>query len=74
MDVGRFGRPAKVRPRNGTAYGPIREATRNKSRDALDKLIAAHAVALDVALVTNNQADFAGYPGLRVERWVAPRP
>jgi tRNA(fMet)-specific endonuclease VapC len=56
------------------AYGPIRLATRNKTRDALDKLIAAHAAALDVTLVTNNEADFAGYPGLRVENWVAPRP
>jgi tRNA(fMet)-specific endonuclease VapC len=56
------------------AYGPIRLATRNKNRDALDKLIAAHAVALDVALVINNGADFAGYPGLRVENWAAPEP
>jgi predicted nucleic acid-binding protein len=23
-----------------------------------------------VTLVTNNEADFAGYPGLRVENWV----
>ncbi len=53
------------------AYGPIRRATRQKKRDALDKLIAAHAVALDVTLVTNNETDFAGYPGLRVENWVA---
>lgn len=52
------------------AYGPIRLATRNKTRDALDKLIAAHAVSLDVTLVTNNSADFAGYPGLRSENWV----
>lgn len=51
-------------------YGPIRLATRDRKRDALDKLIAAHAVALDVALVTNNEADFAGYPGLRVENWI----
>ncbi len=53
------------------AYGPIRLATQSRNRDALDKLIAAHAVALDVTLVTNNEADFAGYPGLRVENWVA---
>jgi tRNA(fMet)-specific endonuclease VapC len=52
------------------AYGPIRLATQSRNRDALDKLIAAHAVALDVTLVTNNEADFAGYPGLRVENWV----
>ena len=52
------------------AYGPIRVATRNKTTDALDKLIAAHAVSLDVTLVTNNSADFAGCPGLRSENWV----
>jgi predicted nucleic acid-binding protein len=46
-------------------------ATRTRNRDALHKLIAAHAVALDVTLVTNNETDFAGYPGLRVENWVA---
>jgi tRNA(fMet)-specific endonuclease VapC len=56
------------------AYGPIRLAARDKSRDALDKLIAAHAVALDVALVTNNEDDFMGYPGLRTENWAAARP
>jgi tRNA(fMet)-specific endonuclease VapC len=53
------------------SYGPIRLATRDRNRDALDKLIAAHAVALDVVLVTNNEADFIGYPNLRVENWVA---
>ena len=52
------------------AYGPIRLATRGKTGDALDKLIAAHAVALDVTLVTNNQGDFSRYPGVRVENWV----
>ena len=53
------------------AYGPVRHASRERKRDALDKLIAAHALALDATLVTNNEADFAGYPGLRVENWVA---
>jgi len=53
------------------AYGPVREATRDRKHDALDKLIAAHAVALNVVLVTNNQADFAAYPGLTTENWVA---
>lgn len=52
------------------AYGPVRWATRERKRDALDKLIAAHAIALDATLVTNNEADFADYPGLRVENWV----
>jgi len=52
------------------AYGPARFANRERSRDALDKLIAAHAVALGVTLVTNNEADFLTYPGLVVENWV----
>jgi tRNA(fMet)-specific endonuclease VapC len=54
----------------GRAYGPVRLVTRERRRDALDKLIAAHAVALDVVLVTNNIGDFVGYPGLRLENWV----
>ena len=52
------------------AYGLARSATRERKRDALDKLIAAHATALNVVLVTNNEADFSAYPGLRVENWV----
>jgi tRNA(fMet)-specific endonuclease VapC len=53
------------------AYGPVRQATRDRKRDALDKLIAAHAVGLDVTLVTNNLADFGVYPGLKTENWTA---
>ena len=52
------------------AYGPIRAAYKDRNRDALDKLIASHAVALGVTLVTNNEADFVNYAGLRVENWV----
>lgn len=52
------------------AYGPTRLATRERQRDALDKLIASHALALGVTLVTNNLADFAAYPGLQLENWV----
>ena len=33
-------------------------------------LIAAHALALDCCLVTNNVAEFTRVPGLRVENWV----
>jgi tRNA(fMet)-specific endonuclease VapC len=55
----------------GIAYGPIRMATRESSRkDALDKLIAAHAVSLNATLVTNNEKEFARYPGLSIENWV----
>lgn len=52
------------------AYGLIRAAYKDRNKDALDKLIASHAVALDAILVTNNEADFVNYPGLVVENWV----
>ncbi|MFC3076177.1 type II toxin-antitoxin system VapC family toxin [Shinella pollutisoli] len=54
----------------GRAYGPVRKATRERRSDHLDKLIAAHAVSLDTVLVTNNERDFAAYPGLKVENWL----
>ena len=53
------------------AYGPIRAAYKDRNRDALDKLIASHALALGVTLVTNNEADFVNYAGLRVENWIS---
>lgn len=51
------------------ACGPIRAAHKERNRDALDKLIASHAISLGVTLVTNNEADFVNYPGLVVENW-----
>ncbi len=57
--------------RAARAYGPIRASNRERNKDALDKLIAAHALALGVTLVTNNEADFPTYPGLTLENWVA---
>lgn len=52
------------------AYGPARLATRERKKDHLDKLIAAHAMSLDVTLVTNNERDFSSYPELRIENWL----
>ena len=54
----------------GEAYGPIRLATRETKKDALNKLIAAHAVSLNATVVTNNTKDFAKYPGLVIENWI----
>ena len=34
-----------------------------------DRLIAAHAVALGLVLVTNDERDFADIAGLKVENW-----
>lgn len=70
----RFLREVPVAPfdaASARAYGPVRWATRERRRDALDKLIAAHALALGVTLVTNNPSDFSCYPDLPIENWVA---
>jgi len=52
------------------AYGPVRLTTRERRRDALDKLIAAHAMALNVTLVTNNPDDFGAFSALKIENWI----
>jgi tRNA(fMet)-specific endonuclease VapC len=52
------------------SYGVHRAAVRDRRRDALDRLIAAHAASLGLTLVTNNEADFRDYPSLMVENWV----
>ena len=53
------------------SYGLLRAAVRSRSRNAMDRLIASHAVSLGLTLVTNNEADFNDYPGLVVENWAA---
>ncbi|MEO6361242.1 MAG: type II toxin-antitoxin system VapC family toxin [Sphingomicrobium sp.] len=40
-------------------------------RGHFDRLIAAHALALGLTIVTSNLADFSDVPGLRVEDWTA---
>ena len=52
-------------------FGILRAAVRDRRRDALDRLIAAHAIAAGTVLVTNNEDDFRDYPGLQLENWVA---
>ena len=61
---------APFEARAARAYGPLRAASRERNKDALDKLIAAHAMSLGVTLVTNNDADFRAHTGLVVENWV----
>jgi tRNA(fMet)-specific endonuclease VapC len=36
---------------------------------AMDTMIAAHALALDAILVTNNLREFERVPGLRLQNW-----
>ena len=51
------------------AYGVLRAAVPDRQRNAMDRLIAAHARSLGAILVTNNEDDFSVYPGLTVENW-----
>lgn len=51
-------------------YGRLAREVAFKRR-SFDRLIAAHARALGLILVTNNIADFADVPGLKVENWTS---
>ena len=51
-------------------YGVLRALVRDRKRDALDRLIAAHALSQQLILVTNNEADFKDFSSLVVENWV----
>ena len=51
------------------AYGVLRAVAPSRQVNAMDRLIAAHAISLQAVLVTNNEKDFKGYPGLVVENW-----
>jgi tRNA(fMet)-specific endonuclease VapC len=53
----RFGVVAAALVRSGTPIGQM------------DTLIAAHALALDATLVTNNHRHFSRVPALRVANW-----
>ncbi len=71
--LARFLLEVPVAPFDGRAArvcGAVHWPNRERRRDALDKLIAAHALALDITLVTNNPRDFIPYAGLRIENWV----
>ena len=39
-----------------------------------DLLIAAHALALDAVLITDNENEFRRVPGLQVENWLRDAP
>jgi tRNA(fMet)-specific endonuclease VapC len=53
-----FGAVAATLVRQGTPIGDF------------DALIAAHALALDLTLVTNNTKHFSRVDGLRIDNWV----
>jgi len=53
------------------AYGKIRADLEKKGTPIgpLDTLIAAHALSLNITLVTNNEKEFNRVAGLKVENW-----
>ena len=54
-------------------YGPLRAALEaaGKPIGPLDTLIAAHALALNLTLVTSNLREFSKVRSLRVESWIS---
>ena len=69
-----FLRPLTISPYDEMAarmYGDIRAALQQKGTliGPLDMLIAAHALALGVTLVTNNEKEFQRVDGLNIENW-----
>ncbi|MPZ47377.1 MAG: PIN domain-containing protein [Betaproteobacteria bacterium] len=66
LEIADFGLDAAM------AYGDVRTGVEKKGTPIgpLDMEIAAHAIALDVILVTNNQRELSRVAGLRCENWV----
>jgi len=61
-----------ISPDVGERYGDIRAELEKSGRviGNNDLWIAAHAVALGVPLVTNNEREFTRVPGLAVQNWI----
>ena len=56
------------------AYGEVRAGLERKGTPIgpLDLQIAAHALALQVTLVSNNLREFKRVPGLKLDNWTVP--
>ena len=57
------------------AYGDVRSDLEKRGLviGGNDLFIAAHALSLNMALVTNNESEFSRVQGLRIENWVRKR-
>lgn len=53
-------------------YAAVRDSLSRSGQPIgdMDMLIAAHALALDAILVTNNEREFSRVPGLKIENWL----
>ena len=56
-----------------TCYGEIRVSLESKGQTIgpLDMLIAAHALSLDLTIISNNIKEFSRIPTLKCENWVS---
>lgn len=67
--------PLTVLPFHGKSlvksYGKIRRFLESKGKTIgpLDTLIAAHALSMDLTLLTNNVREFSRVPNLKCENW-----
>ena len=52
-------------------FGRIQAAAPSR-RNAYDRQIAAHAISLGLVVITNNEKDFSGIPGIAIENWTMP--
>jgi tRNA(fMet)-specific endonuclease VapC len=66
LEVLDFGAPAHQK------YGELRALLRSMGKPIgpNDLFIAAHALALDAVLVTDNEKEFSRVPGLKIENWL----
>lgn len=73
--LNKFLSPLDVLPYNEKAiwhYAQLRQQLQSTGQPigSLDMLIAAHALALDTILVTNNLKEFERIDGLKLENWI----
>jgi tRNA(fMet)-specific endonuclease VapC len=56
-------------------YGKIRVLLESKGKTIgpLDMLIAAHALSLDLTIISNNIKEFTRIPNLKCENWIRKR-
>ena len=71
--------PLTILPFHGqrlvTCYGEIRASLESKGQTIgpLDMLIAAHALSLDLIIISNNIKEFSRIPNLKCENWIYDR-
>lgn len=73
--LSQFCAPLEIRAFDDSAalvYGRVRAELERLGQviGPMDLLIAAHAIALNATLVTNNEREFRRIKGLRVENWL----